>query len=68
MTVETGIVKFVPTDTAIAELRDRYMALKINGIEDREGFKAVHEARMVVKTKRVDVEKKRKELKADAME
>lgn len=66
--VETGVIKFVPTDTAIAELRDRYMALKVNGIDDKEGLKAVHDARMIVKGKRVEVEKMRKQLKADALE
>jgi len=66
--VETGVIKFVPTDTAIAEMRDRYMGLKVNGIDDKEGLKAVHDARMTVKAKRVDVEKRRKELKAGALE
>ncbi|MDP2654600.1 MAG: hypothetical protein Q8Q08_11310, partial [Candidatus Omnitrophota bacterium] len=33
----------------------------------QDGFKAVHEARMVVKGHRVAVEKKRKDLKADAL-
>jgi len=66
--VETGIVKFVPTDAAIAEMRNQYMGLKVNGIDDKEGLKAVHDARMIVKGKRVEVEKKRKALKADALE
>lgn len=66
--VEGGVIRFIPTDTAIAEMRSQYMALKVNGIDDKEGLKAVHDARMIVKAKRVEVEKKRKELKADALE
>lgn len=55
-------------DVAIAELATLYMPLKIDGINDKAGFDAVHKARMIVKGKRVEVEKLRKELKADAIE
>jgi hypothetical protein len=54
-------------DAVIAEMADKYLPLKINGIDDREGFKAVHAARMIVKDSRIKVEKKRKELKEDAL-
>jgi hypothetical protein len=43
------------------------MGLKVKGLDDADGFKAVHSARIVVKGLRVDVEKRRKELKADAL-
>ena len=66
-TNELPIVKFHVQDAAIAEMSADYMPLTINGLDDTEGFKAVHAARMVVRTTRVDVEKKRKELKADAL-
>lgn len=55
-------------DAAIAEIASQYMQMKIQGIDDREGFKAVHDARMVVKGTRVEIEKTRKEMKADALE
>ena len=55
------------TNAAIADRRERYMALTINGIDDREGFEAVHIARMDIKTIRVNVEKKAKILKEDAL-
>lgn len=54
-------------DTAIAEMREKYMPLLIRSVEDTAGFHAVHEARMVVKAHRVKVEKTRQQLKADAL-
>ncbi len=63
----TALEKFTPTDTAIAAMRDEYMPLAIRDVNDAKGFKAVHSARMVVKNHRVEVEKVRKELKAEAL-
>lgn len=54
------------TSVAIAELQ-QYMHIKIDGIEDKTGYKAVVSARKVVKNYRVQIEKKRKELNADAL-
>jgi len=64
---ETGLVEYNITDAAISEMKSIYMELAITDIEDKEQFDAVHSARMVVKGKRVEVEKRRKELKADAL-
>ena len=58
--------KFNVTDAAIAKMSSEYMLLRTNGTKDKS-FDAVHEARMVVKGKRVEVEKKGKELRADAI-
>jgi hypothetical protein len=44
-----------------------YMPLRVNGVADKAGATACHEARMVVKNHRVAVEKMRVELKADAL-
>lgn len=52
----------------IGELSREYMPLKVAGLDDSNGLKVVHEARMVVKNLRVNVEKRRKELKASALE
>lgn len=65
--LQTGIVKYDITDAAIAEMKDLYMGLIIVDLKDKEQFDAVHSARMVVKGKRIDVEKTRKGLKADAL-
>jgi len=64
---ETGLVEYNITDAVIAEMKSIYMELTITDLDDKEQFDAVHSARMVVKGKRVEVEKRRKELKADAL-
>jgi len=63
----TDVVIYNITDAAIAEMESIYLCLEITDIEDKEQFDAVHSARMTVKGKRVEVEKRRKELKADAL-
>jgi len=64
---ETAVVKYDITDKAVAEMKSFYMGLTISDMDDKEQFDTVHDARMVVKTHRVAVEKRRKELKADAI-
>lgn len=61
-------IRYNLTDAKISKLRESFMPLKIDGIADKEGYLAVHEARMEVKRIRVAVEKKRVDLKADALE
>lgn len=61
------LVEWRKQDSAIAEMREKYLPLRIDGLDDRDGFKAVHDARMIVKNTRIAVEKKRVELKADAL-
>lgn len=63
---EQAIQNFSLTDTAIAELRDKYMPLKINGVDDKDGYISVRTARLDIKSKRVEVDKKRKQLTEDA--
>ena len=55
------------TDSAIAELSKNYSELTINGIDDKEGYKIVRTARLDVKARRVEVDKKRKELNEHAL-
>ena len=59
---------FRKQDAIIAEMRKNYLPLKINGIDDRQGFDAVHKARMIVKNTRIEVEKTRTALKAGVIE
>ncbi len=58
---------FRKQDAIVADLREKYMGLTIAGINDRKGYEAVHEARMIVKRARVDVEKTRERIKADVL-
>ena len=61
------LVKFDITEAAIEKIKADYMPLMINGLDDREGYQAVHDARIIVKGKRVAIEKRRKELKEDSL-
>jgi len=66
--MEKQIVEYSVTDAAIREMETQYMGLTVLGLDDKEGFELVHDARMVVRGTRIEVEKKRKELKVDALE
>lgn len=66
--IENELKKFNVTDSAISELTEKYMHLKINNFDDKEGYKIVKNARIVMKNYRVDIDKKRKELTSDALE
>ncbi len=68
MDIENELKNFNVTDAAISELTSNYMPLVINGIDDKDGIKAIKEARSVVKRHRIDIDKRRKELNADALE
>ncbi len=65
--IETQLKKFNMTDSVINELKQKYTILTINGIDDTDGYKTVHESRMIVKNYRIDIEKRRKELTEDAL-
>lgn len=67
MTQRPEIAALVARESEIAELAEKYLPLRINGINDKAGSELVHSARMKVKTFRVALEKKRVELKADAL-
>jgi len=65
--IENALKQFNVTDQAISELKNRYFDLTINGVEDKEGYEIVSAARKDIKSRRVDVDKKRKELNEDAL-
>ena len=62
------IVKYSITDAMISEWREQFLKLEIKGIDDKDGFRAVNAARLKVKRHRCDVEKARKERKAEVLE
>lgn len=68
MTVdEQGLIELAAVDQVIEKLKP-YQELTIAGVEDKEGLKRVHAARIEVRDVRVNLEKSRKELKASALE
>lgn len=62
-----GIVKLNITDQEIQNMKDEFMVLKINGIDDRAGLRKVYESRQLVKRTRVSLEKHADELKETAV-
>ena len=65
--IATELKKFSLTDAAIEQMEKEFLPLVVKGVEDKDGYKAVREARLTVKEHRVKVEKTRKELKADSL-
>lgn len=65
--ISTQLQKFNITAAGIAEIKRKYLPLKIDGIEDKEGYKAVKEGRLFIKNTRCRIEKTRKELKEDSL-
>lgn len=61
------LAKFDLAESAVAEMRGKYLTLKVTSTTDTEGYKACREARIVVKNKRCDIEKRRKELKEESL-
>lgn len=58
----------VVTEAKIRVIDRECKALTISGQDDKEGYKIVHDRRMSLVKLRGDIEKRRKELKADALE
>ena len=65
--IQNEIRKYSVADAVIAEYKDKFKGLKIKGIDDKQGYKAVKEARSIMRKLRTGVEDKRKELKADSL-
>jgi DNA repair exonuclease SbcCD ATPase subunit len=59
---QKDLVRFDITTSAIEEMQRNYMALKINDINDKNGYKVVFNARQIVKNKRILVKKTADEL------
>lgn len=66
--LSSNVVTYQPSEAQLAEMAASTRALTITGIEDRKGYAAVHEARMKLKSVRVEIEKTRVAFKADALE
>jgi len=65
--ITTELAKQNVTEAVIAKLKADYLPLKINGIEDKEGYKKVHDARIVCRDHRTLAEKICKAGREDAV-
>lgn len=59
---------YIDAATGFALVKASYLALKVNGVDDKAGLDLVHTARMNCRDMRTGVERTRKELVADAVE
>lgn len=55
------------TAETIGAVRDKYLALTVNGIDDKDGLERVHEARMACVKARTTCEREHKAIKEDAL-
>lgn len=61
------IVEYNVSDAKISEMKEKYMVLKLTDVNDMVGFNKIVEYRKSVKSIRVEVEQKRKSLKAESL-
>lgn len=62
------LVKYDVTEAALQTYRDEFLPLTIAGLDDIEGYEKVKQARLFIRGERVNVEKRRVELKAHSLE
>ncbi len=65
--VKNQLQKYNLPDAKIAELKDRYLKLKVNTSEDIDNYLACKSAHQEIKAIRISIEKKRVELKATSV-
>jgi len=65
--LERDLAKYDSIASKIQELKDMYLPLKIESVEDEEGYKTVATALRFMVSKRTEVDAVRKALKADAL-
>ena len=61
--IQTELKAFDLPQAAVTQLAQEYMPLRINSVDDKEMYERIHTARMFIKGKRVDIEKRRVDLK-----
>ena len=64
--IQKELTKFNITDTVIAEYKETFMPLVLDDLGDKETFSKIHEARIMIRDKRIEVERTGKALRADA--
>jgi vacuolar-type H+-ATPase subunit H len=65
--IKRELTKYDTIVPAINELKENFLPLKIDGMEDKEGYEKVTKALRFMVKKRNEIDDKRKELKADSL-
>lgn len=63
----SALVRYDISSEVIRRLQEQYLPLEVKGLDDKEGYTKCDEARKLVKSHRVAIEKRRKELKEDSL-
>ena len=66
--VSKELKKYSLADTKIIELRNKYLKIKVNGIDDIDGYALCKSAHQEIKAIRLGIEEKRQELKASSLD
>ena len=66
--ITTELAKYNLPDAKIAEMKADYLPLKVTSIEDMDNYLICKKAHQEVKEIRINIEKRRKELKASSLE
>jgi DNA repair exonuclease SbcCD ATPase subunit len=65
--VDTELAKYDSVIPKVEELKEQYLSLKIESIDDKDNYQIVKDAIRFIVSKRVEIEEKRKELKANSI-
>lgn len=65
--IKDGIKRFDMTEKFFKDLAKKAKSLKIDGVDDKEGYAQVKEAIAVARTTKTSIEKKRKEIKEESL-
>lgn len=68
MTKPTDLISYSVTDGTLKKMKEEFLPLRVTHINDKVGYEICHKAQMEVRSIRIEVENRRKELKADALE
>ncbi len=64
---ESGLQILDKRETELRQLVSEYSGLKIDGVQDRDGYKKVDEGRKALKNARVSISKDAKDLRQSAV-
>ena len=67
ISIQQALAKYKFAESVVAEWQALYGGIRVKDQTDKANADAAHAARMVIKAKRVEIEKTRKELKEDAL-
>lgn len=65
--ITEAIKQYDVAEAAVEQYKEKFLPLKINGIEDKEGYAEVAQALKLMVKRRNEIEAKRKELKEDSL-